>query len=67
MAQQTEHFSLEKVKALRAYFLRMRNGSRGTPECADHDTALKLCEQLIVFMQAVKPEKEQRRGTDAGS
>jgi len=59
------HFSFEKVKALRAYFQRMRNGSRGTPECADYDTALKLCEQLIAIMQTAKPQKEARHGTDA--
>jgi hypothetical protein len=67
MPNDTMHFSVEKVKALRAYFLRMRNGSRGTPECADHDTALKLCEQLIAVMQAGKPQKEQRHGADAAS
>ena len=50
MAQET--FSLEKVKALRAYFLRLRNGSRGKPEYADYEVSLKLCEQLIAFMQA---------------
>jgi hypothetical protein len=58
MSQTTEHFSLEKVKALRAYFLRLRNSSRGKPECADHDTALKLCEQLITLMQGAKAAKE---------
>ena len=67
MTNNTEHFSLEKVKALRAYFLRMRNSSRGKPECADHDTALKLSEQLIALMQPAKPQKEQRHGTDAAS
>ena len=51
MAKDTTHFSLEKVKALRAYFLRMRNASRGKPEHADLDTTLKLCEQLIALMQ----------------
>jgi len=58
MANNTEHFSLEKVKALRAYFLRLRNSSRGKPECADYDTALKLCEQLIALMQPAKAGKE---------
>lgn len=67
MAQNNEHFSIEKIKALRAYFLRMRNGSRGKPECADHDTSLKLCEQLIALMQPAKAQKEQRHGTDAAS
>lgn len=58
MTNNAEHFSLEKVKALRAYFLRLRNSSRGKPECADHDTALKLTEQLIALMQTAKPQKE---------
>ena len=57
MPDNTMHFSLEKVKALRAYFLRMRNSSRGKPECADHETALKLCEQLVALMQPAKAEK----------
>ena len=51
------HFSFKKVKALFAYFHRMRNGSRGTPECADYDTALKLCEQLIALMSATPPKE----------
>ncbi len=54
MQNDVQHFSLEKVKALRAYFMRLRNGSRGKPEYSDLDTTLKLCEQLIAFMQ---PEK----------
>ena len=62
MANNTEHFSFEKVKALRAYFLRLRNSSRGKPEYADFETALKLCEQLIALMQAATPAKEDRDG-----
>jgi len=57
MAQETSHFSLEKVKALRAYFLQLRNGSRGKPEYADLDITLKLCEQLMALMQAEKGGK----------
>jgi hypothetical protein len=57
MANQPEHFSLEKVKALRAYFMRMRNSSRGRPEYADLDTTLKLCEQLIALMQPTTAQK----------
>jgi hypothetical protein len=58
MPKEPERFSLEKIRALRAYFLRMRNSSRGKPEYADLDTTLKLCEQLIAVMQpAAKPEK----------
>ncbi len=59
MAKEHEHFSLEKVKALRAYFTRMRNSSRGRPEYADLDTTLKLCEQLIAFMSTAGAEKPQ--------
>ncbi len=58
MANNTEHFSLEKVKALRAYFLRLRNSSRGKPEYADFETALKLCEQLVARMQGATGGKE---------
>jgi hypothetical protein len=57
MPNETMHFSLEKVKALRAYFLRLRNSTRGKPECADFETALKLCEQTIALMQPAKAEK----------
>jgi hypothetical protein len=57
MAKNAEHFSVEKVKALRAYFLRLRNSSRGKPEYSDLDTTLKLCEQLIAVLQPVKSEK----------
>jgi hypothetical protein len=57
MANKPEHFSLEKVMALRAYFQRLRNSSRGTPEYGDLDTTLKLCEQLIALMQPEKAEK----------
>lgn len=50
MTNITDHYSLEKVKALRAYFLRLRNSSRGKPDHADLETTLKLCEQLIAAM-----------------
>jgi hypothetical protein len=58
MANNTEYFSFEKVKALRAYFLRLRNSSRGRPEYSDLDLTLKLCEQLIALMQPAKAAKE---------
>ncbi len=57
MTNKPEHFSLEKVKALKAYFLRLRNSSRGKPEYADLDTTLKLCEQMIALMQAAATQK----------
>jgi hypothetical protein len=63
MANNTVHFSLEKVKALRAYFLRLRNGSRGKMEFGDHDTALKLCEQLLALMEPARAEKASREKT----
>jgi len=49
-------FSLEKVKALRGYFLRMRGSMRGKPEYMDLDTTVTLCDQLLSFMA----EAEQR-------
>jgi hypothetical protein len=63
MTNNTVHFSKEKVNALRAYFLRLRNGSRGRPEFGDHDTALKLCEQLLALMEPAKSEKVSREKT----
>jgi hypothetical protein len=63
MTNTTEHYSLEKVKALRAYFLRLRNSSRGRPEYADLDTTLKLCEQLIASM--TKAEATPVKGGNA--
>jgi hypothetical protein len=57
MPKEPERFSLQKVMALRAYFMRLRNSSRGKPEYADLDTTLKLCEQVIALMSPVKPEK----------
>lgn len=51
-------FTLEKLKALRAYFLKLRNGSRGKPEYADLDTTVAICEQLIAIME--RPQSEVR-------
>ena len=67
MPKEPEHFSLEKVKALRAYFMRMRNSSRGRPECADLDTSLKLCEQLIALMQPAGSQKSERGQHDVAA
>jgi len=57
MTSKNEHFSLEKVKALRAYFEQTRRSAKGTPEHADLETTVKLCEQLIARMKPVKPDK----------
>lgn len=57
MAHEMEHFSLDKLKAIRAYFLRLRNSSRGKPEYADLDITLKLCDQLLAVMQPAKGAK----------
>lgn len=57
MPKEPEQFSVEKLKALRAYFSRMRNSSRGRPEYADLDTTLKLCEQLLALLERTKAEK----------
>jgi hypothetical protein len=53
---QNTSFSLEKVKALRAYFLKLRNGSRGKPDYDDLDTTVKLCEQLLALMERAAKE-----------
>jgi hypothetical protein len=53
---QNTAFSLEKVKALRAYFLKLRNGSRGKPDYDDLDTTVKLCEQLLALMERAAKE-----------
>jgi hypothetical protein len=50
---QNETFSLEKVQALRSYFLKLRNSNRGKPGYGDLDTTVKLCEQLILVMAQV--------------
>lgn len=60
MSKNIEHFSLEKVKALRAYFEQSRRSAKGRPEHADLETTVKLCEQLIARMEPVKPEKAGR-------
>ncbi len=57
MQKDTQHFTLEKVKALRAYFEQSRRRAKGKPEHADLETTVKLCEQLIARMEPVKPEK----------
>jgi hypothetical protein len=50
MPTDSHHFSLDKVKALKAYFFRMRNSAKGTPEYNDLDTTVTLCEQLVAVM-----------------
>ena len=50
-------FTLEKVQALRSYFLQLRNSNRNKPAYDDLDTSVKLCEQLIVIM-GQKPQGE---------
>jgi hypothetical protein len=57
MANEAQHFSADKVKALKAYFLRMRNSYRGKPEFGDLDICVKLCEQLIALMELAKGER----------
>ena len=61
---QNTAFSLEKVKALRAYFLKLRNGSRGKPEYDDLETTVKLTEQLIALMEGrKKPDAIEARAS----
>jgi hypothetical protein len=56
MATNKMTYTLEKVQALRSYFLKLRNSSRSKPEYDDIDTAVKLCEQLIAVMEQKKTE-----------
>jgi hypothetical protein len=50
MSTNLRPFSIDKVKALRAYFFRMRNSMRGKTEYTDLDTTVTLCDQLLSFM-----------------
>jgi hypothetical protein len=58
-----QHFSLDKVKAFKAYFTHCRTSARGKPEFNDLDTAVKLCEQLAALMSegqaAPKPVRKK--------
>jgi hypothetical protein len=56
MATSKMTYTLEKVHALRSYFLKLRNSSRGKSEYDDIDTTVKLCEQLISVMEQKKTE-----------
>jgi hypothetical protein len=55
MPNNTTHFSLEKVKELRAYFEQSRKSAKGKPEYGDLETTVKLTEQLIALME--QPQK----------
>lgn len=59
MATDSRPFSLEKVKALKAYFSRLRNSARGKPEHGDLNTSVQLCEQLISYMSEKEPESKK--------
>jgi hypothetical protein len=48
-------FTLEKVQALRSYFLQLRNSNRNKPAYGDLDTTVKLCEALIALMGQKPP------------
>jgi hypothetical protein len=54
MATDKQHFSLVKVRALRAYFEQTRRGAKGRPECADLEITVQLCDQLIALMEPKK-------------
>lgn len=54
-----QHFSLEKVKALRAYFLQLRNGSKNRPEYGDLDAAYKLADQLLGVLEPLRSAKKK--------
>jgi hypothetical protein len=51
MANNAEHFSVEKVKALRAYFEQSRRSAKGKPDHGDLETTVKLCDQLLGLME----------------
>jgi hypothetical protein len=55
-------FSLERVKALKAYFITCRAGLKGKPEWNDYDTAAKLCDQLVALIG----ESETPTGSNPG-
>jgi hypothetical protein len=64
MANNTTHFSLEKVKALRAYFEQSRKSAKGKPDYADLETTVKLTEQLIALMEGrKKPDAIEARAS----
>jgi hypothetical protein len=51
MTNNIEHFSLAKVKALRAYFEQSRKSAKGKPDYGDLETTVKLCDQLLGLME----------------
>jgi hypothetical protein len=66
MANNATHFSMEKVKALRAYFEQSRKSAKGRPEHGDLEVTVKLCEQLIGLMECPKkPGAEEGRASTA--
>jgi hypothetical protein len=65
MPNNATHFSVEKVKALRAYFEQSRRSAKGRPDYTDLETTVKLCEQLIGLMEPSK--KPDTAGVRASS
>ena len=57
MAKDMEYFTVEQLKARRAYFEQLRKSAKGKPEQADLDITVKVFDQLIARME---PEKGGR-------
>ena len=65
---ETTLFSLEKVKALKAYFKQCSAGMKGRAEWHDYDTAAKLCDQLLAHMsQQETPAKPGRKKAEVAA
>jgi len=63
-------FSLQKVRALKAYYKQCSAGMKGRAEWHDYDTAAKLCDQLVGLMsqeeQSAKPGRKKAEVTANG-
>jgi hypothetical protein len=57
------HFTVEQVKAWRAFYDESRRSAKGKPEYGNYDTALKLCEQLLALMDPEKKPQPQEART----
>jgi hypothetical protein len=62
MANNAMHYPKERVKAFRAYFEQSRKSAKGRPEQADLEVVVRLCDQLLSFMECPgKPGAEEGR------
>ena len=65
MASDMTCFPLSKVKAYRAYFTECRAAAKGTPEFADLDVAVRLCEQLAALLSEQEPKPNKKASAPA--